>query len=163
MAVTACCKTIPPMKTNTYNNDLFCRAAAWLCLVAALILCLLPARALAQRPPRNIVLPPGVSFGGPPSDSGNSSSSSSDSSGKDTGPWIPSAPLSAGSSTNDATSDTNLIQLSFQGANVDMVVQWLSQTTGKSVLKHPQVQCQLTITSSKKVTPREAINLVYRA
>lgn len=44
-----------------------------------------------------------------------------------------------------------------------MVVQWLSQTTGKSVLKHPQVQCQLTITSSKKVTQREAINLVYRA
>ncbi len=44
-----------------------------------------------------------------------------------------------------------------------MVVQWLSQTTGKSVLKHPQVQCQLTITSSKKVPPREAINLVYRA
>ncbi len=162
MAARACCKMIPPMKTHTYNNDLFCRAAAWLCLVAVLILCLLPARTLAQRPPRNMVLPPGVSFGGPPSDSGNSSPSS-DSSGKDTGPWIPSAPLSTGSSTNDATSDTNLIQLSFQGANIDMVVQWLSQTTGKSVLKHPQVQCQLTITSSKKVTPREAINLVYRA
>jgi general secretion pathway protein D len=44
-----------------------------------------------------------------------------------------------------------------------MVVQWLSQTTGKSVLKHPQVQCQLTITSSRKVSQREAINLVYRA
>ena len=108
-----------------------------------------------------MILPPGVSIGGPPSGSDNSSSSS-DSSGKDNGPWIPSAPLSSGSSTN-ASGDTNLIQLSFQGANIDMVVQWLSQTTGKSVLKHPQVQCQLTITSSKKVTQREAINLVYRA
>ena len=55
------------------------------------------------------------------------------------------------------------IQLSFQGANIDMIVQWLAQTTGKSVVKHPQVQCQLTITSSKKLSQREAINLVYRA
>jgi type II secretion system protein D len=55
------------------------------------------------------------------------------------------------------------IQVSFQGANVDMIIQWLAQTTGKSVVKHPRVQCQLTIVSSKKVTPREAITLVYRA
>lgn len=67
--------------------------------------------------------------------------------------------------TNQAggTNSTDQIQLSFQGANIDMVVQWLSQTTGKSVLKHPQVQCALTITSSRKVSQREAINLVYRA
>jgi type II secretory pathway component GspD/PulD (secretin) len=44
-----------------------------------------------------------------------------------------------------------------------MVVQWLAQTTGKSVVKHPQVNCQLTISSTKKLKPREAINLVYRA
>ncbi len=55
------------------------------------------------------------------------------------------------------------IQVSFQGANVDMVVQWLSETTGKSVVKHPQVQCQITITSSKKLPARDAINLIYRA
>jgi type II secretion system protein D len=55
------------------------------------------------------------------------------------------------------------IQLSLQGANIDMVVQWLAQTTGKTVIKHPRVQCQLTITSSKKLTKREAITLVYRA
>ena len=30
-------------------------------------------------------------------------------------------------------------------------------------MKHPQVQCQITITSSKKVSPCEAINIVYRA
>ncbi len=61
------------------------------------------------------------------------------------------------------TNKTDEIQVSFQGANVDMIVQWLAQTTGKSVVKHPQVQCQLTIMSSKKVSSREAINLVYRA
>ena len=65
-----------------------------------------------------------------------------------------------GSSTN---SSTNEIQLSFQGANIDMIVQWLAETTGKSVVKHPKVQCQITIVGSKKVTPREALNLVYRA
>src|SRR4051812_28596737 len=54
-------------------------------------------------------------------------------------------------------------QLSFQGANIDMVVQWLAKATGKSVVKHPQVQCQLTIVSSKGLTPRESVNLVYRA
>ena len=63
----------------------------------------------------------------------------------------------------DAASDSDEIQLSLQGANVDMVVQWLAQNTGKTVIKHPRVQCQLTITSSKKLTKREAINLVYRA
>ena len=41
-----------------------------------------------------------------------------------------------------------------------MVIQWLAQTTGKSVVKHPQVQCQLTISSSKKLTTREAIHLI---
>lgn len=150
------------MKTNISDNGACSRAAAWLCLAAVLIICLGPTRAPAQRPPRNIILPPGVSIGGPPGGSENSPPSS-ESAGKDNGPWIPSAPLSSGVSTNASGSDTNLIQLSFQGANIDMVVQWLSETTGKSVLKHPQVQCQLTITSSKKVTPREAINLVYRA
>jgi general secretion pathway protein D len=66
------------------------------------------------------------------------------------------------SKTNKAPA-TDEIQVSFQGANIDMIVQWLAQTTGKSVVKHPQVQCQLTIMSSKKVSTREAINLVYRA
>ena len=58
---------------------------------------------------------------------------------------------------------TEDLQLSFQGANIEMVVQWLAKATGKSVVKHPRVQCQLTIVSSKKLNHREAINLVYRA
>src|SRR5687768_11950504 len=51
-------------------------------------------------------------------------------------------------------------QLSFQNAQVDMVVQWLAKTTGKSVVKHPKVQVQLTIVGSKNLTPREQVNLV---
>lgn len=70
-------------------------------------------------------------------------------------------PPGPGSTNNPAS--TNGIQLSFQGANIDIVVQWLSQTTGKSVLKHPQAQCQLTIIGGTRLGQREAIALVYRA
>ena len=63
----------------------------------------------------------------------------------------------------DTTISTNDMQLSFQGANIDLIVQWLAKATGKSVVKHPRVQCQLTIVGSRKLSPREAIALVYRA
>jgi type II secretion system protein D len=76
------------------------------------------------------------------------------------GPPGPSDPSPAPS---DPAASSDEIQLSFQNANIDNVVQWLAKTTGKSVLKHPRIQCQLTIVSSKKLPPREAVNLVYRA
>lgn len=63
----------------------------------------------------------------------------------------------------DSAAATDEIQLSFQQANIDMVVQWLAKNTGKSVVKHPRVQCQITIVSSKKLTQRDALDLVYRA
>jgi type II secretion system protein D len=84
-------------------------------------------------------------------------------------PALPALEKGAAGTNVDSQSKTNKtagsddIQVSFQGANIDMIVQWLAQTTGKSVVKHPQAQCQLTIMSSKKVSTREAINLVYRA
>src|SRR3974390_2770028 len=72
-------------------------------------------------------------------------------------------PASTNLDSQAKTNASDEIQVSFQGANVDMIVQWLAQTTGKSVVKHPQVQCQLTIMSSKKLSQRDAISLVYRA
>ena len=87
-----------------------------------------------------------------------------------TGAVAPTPPAASTPSTNAVAganagplSPTEEIQISFQGANIDMIVQWLSQTTGKSVVKHPQAQCQLTITSSKKLPVRDALTLVYRA
>jgi type II secretion system protein D len=66
--------------------------------------------------------------------------------------------------TTDASATaSDEIQLSFQGANVDMVVQWLAKVTGKSVIKHPRAQCQVTIVSSKPIKTREALSLLYRA
>ena len=64
---------------------------------------------------------------------------------------------------SDLASSTNEIQVSFQGASIDMIVEWLAKTTGKNVVKSPQAQCQLTIMGSKKIAPREAISLIYRA
>ncbi|MGH7953266.1 MAG: secretin N-terminal domain-containing protein, partial [Limisphaerales bacterium] len=104
-------------------------------------------------------LPPGFtmpkeSHSGPSSNGGSSSKNS------EGGPWVPSEPLNAGVALTNANEK---IQLSFQGANVDMVAQWLAKETGKTVIKSPQVQCQLTIMSSKKIPVREAINMIYRA
>ncbi|HUA64636.1 MAG TPA: secretin N-terminal domain-containing protein [Alphaproteobacteria bacterium] len=103
-------------------------------------------------------MPPGMRFfhsSGPPSDS---SASHNDSSGDQKGATlIPSAPLDSG------VVGTNGIQLSLDNASIDMVVQWLAQTTGKAVIKSPSVQCQVTIASPKKVSEREAVNLVYSA
>jgi len=103
-------------------------------------------------------MPPNFTPPSPPS------SSKPGSSGDKSQVWIPSEPITdAGTNQNSAMNSTNEIQLSFQNASIDMIVQWLAQTTGKSVVKHPQVNCQITISSSKKVSPREAINLVYQA
>jgi general secretion pathway protein D len=134
------------------------RAKGLVCLAALLLLAFADTASAQSFPPGAHIItsmPPGMS--GP-------SSSKSSSSGKDSGVWIPSEPLGTDAITNQDSGGTNdEVQLSFQNANIDLVVKWLSETTGKSVIKHPQVQCQLTITSSKKVPKREAINLVYRA
>jgi general secretion pathway protein D len=153
------------MKPTMFNfHSLFGRSAIPL-LAAVLIAGLLPLRSDAQvRVLRNGVVSGSPVPDSPPVPDGSGGPGSGNSGNKDGGPWIPSAPLSAGATNAlTGTNSPDMIQLSFQGANIDMVVQWLSQTTGKSVLKHPQVQCQLTITSSRKVSQREAINLVYRA
>jgi type II secretion system protein D len=58
---------------------------------------------------------------------------------------------------------TDLIQLSFQNMQIDQVIQWLSENTGKSVIKFPTAHCQITIVATKKVTRQEAITMVYHA
>ncbi|MFO1488034.1 MAG: secretin N-terminal domain-containing protein [Verrucomicrobiota bacterium] len=148
------------MKTFTLKSRQVSQAACW----CAALLCLLTLPAAAQ-----IRMINGRPVGMPDMPPGDSSSPSSSSSGSKEagGTWLPAElPATSLTSTNADATKTNAvdeIQLSFQGANVDMIIQWLAQTTGKTVLKHPQVQCQLTITSSKKMTTREAIVLVYRA
>jgi general secretion pathway protein D len=85
------------------------------------------------------------------------------------------APGTAAGSTNAADGATNapaeepkklptdMISLSFQNMQIDQVLQWLSENTGKSVVKHPSAHCQVTIVGTKKVTRQEAVTMVYRA
>src|SRR5579872_2372503 len=77
-----------------------------------------------------------------------------------------------GSSTNSASASTNaepkklptdLIQLSFQNMQNDQVLQWLAENTSKSVVKHPQVNGQVTVVGAKKVMRQDAVTIVYRA
>ncbi len=101
------------MKPTLHKPEKLFQAAARSALLAALMLCILPTPAPAQTPPR-ISLPPGVSMGTPPSGS-ESSPSKPDAGGKDGGPWIPSAPLASGVSTNQAggtnATDANPVEL----------------------------------------------------
>jgi type II secretion system protein D len=83
------------------------------------------------------------------------------------------SPVTAAASTNAPDGSTNaveakklptdLIQLSFQNMQIDQVIQWLSENTGKSVNKIPTAHCQITIVATKKVTRQEAITMVYHA
>jgi type II secretion system protein D len=58
---------------------------------------------------------------------------------------------------------TDLIQISFQNMQIDQVLEWLAENTGKSVVKQSAAHCQITIVGTKKVTRQEAITMVYRA
>src|SRR5689334_21908540 len=115
------------MKPLTGSNQVRAVSArVLLTLICALLLDGVSGTALAQRiirgatPDMPVMPPPG----------GGDSSSKPDSGGKSGGgPWIPSEPLNDPGSTNQDD-----VQLSFQGANIDMVVQWLAQTTGKTVV-----------------------------
>lgn len=126
----------------------------------------------------------------PPSESGNAkadeastpskdSDTASSVSGEETTPSSPAPELKSDDETAPSNTDmpsgtTNEdkqedkkkdegILLSFKQANIDMISQWLAETTGKSIVKHPQVNCKLTIISTLKMSKRSAIELVYQA
>ena len=148
------------MKTFNLKCTAVCRTKTWrriFFLAAAMFG--VAGQLMAQPRIFSSHMPPGFSL---PNNGDSHASSSGGSGSKDSGngPWMPSEPLTAG---GVSTNSTNEVQVSFQGANVDMVAQWLSQTTGKTVIKNPQVQCQLTIMSAKKMPVRQAINMIYRA
>ena len=65
--------------------------------------------------------------------------------------------------STDEEPEEEMIQLSFQGADINNVTQWLAEKTKKSVIKHPQVNCQLTIINPSELPVSEALELVYSA
>ncbi len=127
-------------------------ASVLLAPLAAVLLCWAPARVFAQDAPKA------------PAQQQAQAKPNTPNTPKPAGPTEPGKAESPPSPTGPETGPSSEeMQLSFQGANIEMVVQWLAKATGKSVVKHPRVQCQLTIVSSKKLGSRDAINLVYRA
>ncbi|MFQ5653457.1 MAG: secretin N-terminal domain-containing protein [Planctomycetota bacterium] len=54
-------------------------------------------------------------------------------------------------------------ELRCKGAEIDTIVTWLAERTGKSIIKHKDVDCKLNVLSPDKVPVEEAVRLVYRA
>ena len=80
----------------------------------------------------------------------------------------PNAPASVdkegdGSAESAAEEIEPKIQLSFTGANIDTIVSWLAEKRGRTVIKHKDVKCSLTILSPEEVTVDEAVEMIYRA
>lgn len=65
--------------------------------------------------------------------------------------------------TGSAPAPPDEIQLSFQGAEIDAIVKFIAETTGKTVIKHPKAACKVTIMSSAKLPRRDALRQVFRA
>ncbi len=70
-----------------------------------------------------------------------------------------------GTGVSDARSVPPLanVELSFQNAKIELIMKWLGEVTGKTIIKHPKVKCQLNVMSSKKRTLEQALRMVYNA
>ena len=80
-----------------------------------------------------------------------------------TAPNNPPISNATGSTSESKEANDEKMLLSFKEAKIDIVSQWLAESTGKSIVKHPQVNCKLTIISTLKMEKRAAIELVYQA
>ncbi len=118
----------------------------------------------ASSPPENTEPPPNT----PPTNSTPPTAPPSTSPEANTPPPN-AAPAPEESDSNEAAEedeegeDDGKMLLSFKEARIDMISQWLAESTGKSIVKHPQVNCNLTIISTLKMDKRAAIELVYQA
>ncbi len=151
-----------------------------LCLAAAVLWCSLPllrAQSAEKDPAAN---PAPAAPGADPAPAAPAATNSAARAATDTNSPASAAastnaPGTAAASTNAPDGSTNapaeepkklptdLISLSFQNMQIDQVLQWLSENTGKSVVKHPSAHCQVTIVGTKKITRQEAVTMVYRA
>lgn len=76
-------------------------------------------------------------------------------------PAASAAMAASAATTNSAATETGDIQSSFQGANIDMIAQWLAKATGK----RGQTSARSVSVDHRELQEAqpEAINLVYRA
>lgn len=62
-----------------------------------------------------------------------------------------------------ADGETTPVALNLRNANIDAVIKFISDNTGKPVLKDKKVSAALTISSPSKMQPYEALDLIYDA
>ena len=75
----------------------------------------------------------------------------------------PAKPAGDAAAKPDQPPATDEINLSFENAQINDVLQWLAEKTGKSIIKKQDVQGQVSIMNAKKLKLRDAVNLIYRA
>lgn len=68
------------------------------------------------------------------------------------------------SATTETVHDPNApIDFNLKNANIDSVIGFLTEHTGKPVMKDKKVNAQLTISAPEKIPPHQALDLVYDA
>ena len=65
--------------------------------------------------------------------------------------------------TETEPAEPKKIPLSLKSANIDQIMKFLSDNTGKVVVRSKEVQAQITIISPKPVTPERAVELICHA
>ncbi len=76
----------------------------------------------------------------------------------------PAPPIEAANEeSTDEPKNPDEVHLSFEGASIDVIVKWLAEMTGKSIVKHKEVDVKLNVLSSNGIPKAEAIQLVYGA
>jgi len=100
----------------------------------------------------------------PPPASGTSAEGSKGSEGgtkpeaAPSGPSVPSGPVFA--VVPQKLDGQQLISFSFDGADIDDVIKFLAEASGKIIYKHPEVQTKVTIVSMAKVTVADAFRVL---
>ena len=78
-------------------------------------------------------------------------------------PGAPGADAGAPSAEPDADNDPNTVAISLNAVDIDQVIKFLSQITGKFVVKHKGVTAQITVYSPAEVPKDKAFALLCEA
>ena len=59
--------------------------------------------------------------------------------------------------------DDGLLKFNLKNANIDQILKFIAEHTGKPVLKSKKVAPTITVSSSERITPQQALDLMYDA
>lgn len=78
---------------------------------------------------------------------------------------MPAAPAASGApaAPAPAAADADKVALNLKQANIDQVMKFLTDLTGKPVMKHKDAKAQITIVSNEKVSKQDAVRMICEA